>query len=152
VIIGRDLCFQHLISDKHLKIKPSGIPDSGKGLFAVNTKKPENAIIFHKNDKIIPYTGENIPKSEIIKRYSDKTAPYGLELSQKNNIDCACMRTAGALANTSNKKSELNAFFSGNSHHALLKASKNIKNNQEILVDYGPTYKLNEKGVIFFTK
>ena len=70
VCIGLPYCFSHLASLKHLKIKPSTIPNAGKGLFAIDNTKRPNAVIFNQNAVICEYNGEIIDKNELIHRYN----------------------------------------------------------------------------------
>ena len=67
VCIGTPFCWQHLASEKKLKIKQSNIANAGKGLFAWNPKNP-NEVIFKRarttrfqntpGQKIVEYAGE----------------------------------------------------------------------------------------------
>ena len=56
-VIGCPYCYQHLKSDRHLRIKPSTIHNAGKGLFAEDSTQAPNAIIFRRDDDIIEYIG-----------------------------------------------------------------------------------------------
>lgn len=66
VCIGVPLCWQHLQSDRHLKIKKSGVEGAGKGLFAYEGRGNNNDIVFHNNDKITTYDGERINEHTLI--------------------------------------------------------------------------------------
>lgn len=81
-VIGFELCYQHLRSDKHLRILPSTIPNAGKGLFAMDTTKNDNAIIFRAGDKICDYSGQLINEEQLNERYEDKTASYAVKKKQ----------------------------------------------------------------------
>jgi hypothetical protein len=141
VVMGLPYCWNHLLIEKHLRVKKSTIPHGGKGLYALDNSKG-NEIIFRKGDKIIEYEGERIDEEEINRRYGNTSAPYTLNVDYDENIDCACQRGAGAIANTN--KGHNNAIFdiTGNKKVYLM-ATKNIRNNTEIWCSYGRTYKMN---------
>jgi hypothetical protein len=152
-IIGYEYCYSHLESEKQLKIKDSTIPQAEKGLFAFNRKKAPNETIFKKDQVITEYNGENISPAQKTARYANKTAPYAVEVGRRV-IDSALQRGVGSLANT--KPNHNNASFSvstrNNTPSAKVKATKPIKNNQEIFLSYGRSYKLHDPAVSFTTK
>jgi hypothetical protein len=150
VCIGTPYCYQHLRSEKHLTIKKSNIANAGKGLFAFG---PENQIIFKKDETIIKYIGELIDHREVESRYAEFTAPYTVILKQDEYSDAALERGAGALANQGTKNNaRLGVNFRTKPHYALLKSTRNIRGGEEILLDYGDRYILNEDGVYFITR
>ena len=150
VCIGTPFCWQHLASEKKLKIKESNIPNAGKGLFAWNPKNP-NDVIFKRaratrfqntpGQKIIEYAGELIDEEELNERYSNQTAPYGIEINNDRYEDAALIRGIGAIANHSRRN---NARFDVSRNRIILRATKNIKHNEEILVNYGRNYRFDE--------
>lgn len=158
VVIGQPFCWVHLLSHKHLRIKPSLIPNAGNGLFAVDKTKTANAVIFKKGEKIIDYIGERLDRNELDERYKEFTAPYTLTVKKtppEEYIDSACYRGAGALANHSSKpNAQLKSYYNHSARKmtGYLRAEKNIKNNTEILVDYGDEYFLDEENVHHTTK
>jgi len=116
VIIGLDLCYSHLLSLKHLRIKPSTIPEAGRGLFARNPKVAKDAIIFKTGDVIADYIGETLTAIQLRQRYHGHTAPYTIQLSVGKNPpatsvyeDCALVRGYAALCNQALRKREQNA-------------------------------------------
>ena len=142
VAIGVDRCFQHR---GDLKVKQSLIPNAGKGLFAYDRESPNgNSIVYRPDEKIIEYLGERINKDELNRRYGDdkNTAPYGLKINNNLFIDSATRRGIASLANKPSPHKQPNAKLSVNTttHNASLKATKNIRNNQEILTSYGNNY------------
>jgi len=150
-VIGFEYCYSHLLSVKNLRIKPA---EFGKGLFAQKRKAEENEILFRKGDKIIEYKGETIDQNELDERYGDNTAPYGMRINKDTMIDAACKRGIGSLANHSARKA--NATYieirtQGKITGVKIVANKNIRNNTEILVNYGRDYRFNE-NVSFHTK
>ena len=152
-IIGYEMCHSHLGSEKFLKIKDSTIPQAEKGLFAFDRKKGPNETIFKKDQVITQYNGETITQAEKQNRYGNKTAPYAVQVGRRI-IDSALQRGVGSLANT--RPAHNNATFSvstrNNIPSAKLKATKPIKNNQEIFLSYGPAYALHDPSVSFVTK
>lgn len=150
-VIGSPYCYTHLAYKHHLTIKKSTIPNAGNGLFAVDPLSSDKSdIIYRKGDTIIKYFGEIINLNELIARYADKTGPYVVQMSQNRYMDAAKIRGVGSLANTLPNNN--NATLSVSHNSVSLKATKNIKNGDEILLSYGRGYKLNENGVDFQTK
>lgn len=155
VIIGLDLCYSHLLSVKHLRIKPSTIPEAGRGLFALNPKVAKDAIIFKTGDVIADYIGETLSNIQLRQRYHGHTAPYTIQLAVGKNPpatsvyeDCALVRGYAALCNQALRKREQNARLRVNTrlkpHRAQLVAMKNIRNDCEVLTHYGEMYEFDE--------
>lgn len=154
--IGTPFCWSHLLNKKKLRIKTSGIPRAGKGLYAQANRSANDktTVVFAKNKEIINYTGDIIDNEELTRRYdldedNQFTAPYGFELKKKESfVDSACNRGVAALVNHKSF-SKANATFvktrrNGRVTGITLKAKKNITNNQEIFASYGTEY--NRKG------
>jgi hypothetical protein len=153
VCIGTFYCFTHLQSEKHLKIKTSNIEGAGKGLFAFS--KTDDELLFRKDETIIKYVGELIHADELVHRYADKTGSYALKIKENDYEDSALIRGVGSIANTAPHLCDNNtrlAVCYRKPQYAMLKATKNIYNGDEILCDYGPYYTLHENGVYFTTK
>ena len=150
-IIGYEYCYTHLEKEKELKIKDSTIPQADKGLYAFNHTKPANEILFRRDQTITDYNGQHINEAQLNQRYGEYTAPYTVRINQNYYVDSALKRSVGSLANTSNNN---NARLSTNTVNKTikLKATKPIRNNQEIFVSYGRAYQLNEPNVRFATK
>ena len=145
-VIGSPYCTTHLAYKHHLKIKTSLIPNAGKGLFAVDPLSSDNnEILFHNGDTICQYKGKMIDHAELIQRYSNKTPPYVVGVSANAYEDGARIRGIGSIANKNPNHS--NATISVYRGRASLRATKNIKNGQEIYLSYGKQYKLNQPGV-----
>lgn len=142
--IGFSLCYQHLASDAHVKIAFATNPEHGKGLFATNGTS-NNDVVFKKDERIIQYNGEVLNKEELDERYggdAKDTAPYGYHVNKDKFIDSACLRSAGSLANHKPLR-EANAklyFYTGDKN-VYIRATKEIRNNEEIFVNYGRYYK-----------
>ena len=146
VVIGLPLCFQHTSSVYHLKIKTSTISNAGLGLFAYDTTKADGAVIFKDGDKICPYFGEVIDNEELEHRYGEYTAPYGIQIKRNLYEDTAAQRGIGSLINHK-IRSRSNCKFSVYRDNISIKATKNIRNNQELFINYGAEYQFNEAGV-----
>ena len=161
-VIGSPYCSTHLAYNHHLKIKTSNIPNAGKGLFAINPLKnaDPNAVLFRNRQTIIRYNGEVIDAEELQARYGRYTAPYGLEVSEEGlpeedriYEDGACKRGCGNIANQANDVINNNSELTIHPREgwARLTATKNIKNGDEILCNYGGNYRY-EAGVTHTTK
>ena len=145
---GVVLCHQHRKS-VNLKVKKSGIPRAGKGLFAW---EPSNdGVVFKKGDTVGYYRGELLSKQNVDKRYGKTgNAPYTVATSRSSvvgnnnkHIDAGCKRGLMSLANGSRGMSGANARFIDNirpDKTIAVKATKNIRHNKEIVVHYGKLY------------
>lgn len=153
-VIGVPFCWIHLLKDRHLRIKDSNIQGAGKGLFAIDKSRPVGEILFRKNDKITNYDGEILTREILTQRYGEYTAPYGVEVNYNHNIyeDGACKRGVGNLVNHQSQ-AQTNAKLSTNKNRnrIILIATKNIRNGQEIFVNYGSDYAFNE-GTRYYTR
>lgn len=153
-VIGLPYCWTHLKTILKLKIKTSTIPNSGDGVF-VDAGKVENGNrpIFKEGDIITEYKGETINDTEKQRRYGNKNAPY--TAYKKNGVyeDGAINRGIGSMINRADNVHPANAELSYNARLQKLniKARKNIKNNEEILMPYGNRYAMNEQGVSYKT-
>ena len=145
VIIGAPICWQHLKSQMFLEVNNSTINGAGKGLFARKPSAPDNEIIFKKGDFIANYSGQIITQEELLRRYGDYTAPYGMELSKKSRLieDAALARGVGSLINHKPRGANVK-FIRGRNNRVRLHATKNIKNNDELFTNYGREYRFNE--------
>ena len=151
VCIGMPYCYMHLKFKHFLCIKQSSIPNSGMGVFACNQKLPEGAIIFKKNERICYYDGEIISKEVLEDRYTkDYTAPYALEINKNRFEDGATHVGVGALINHKpmSKSNCRLSITGGKNRKGQIIATKNIKNNTELFLNYGKQYDLNQEGVI----
>lgn len=149
-VIGSPYCCTHLQYKHYLKIKTSLISNSGKGLFVTDPQdSTHREIIFDKGEIIVKYCGEIIDLHELEDRYGAHTAPYAVKISNNRFEDCAKTRGVGSLANT--KAGDNNATFSIYRGFASLRATKNIRNGDEIYLSYGPAYGLHKHGVEYGT-
>lgn len=144
VCIGSPYCFSHLLYIKHLRIKTSTIPNAGKGLFAVDPMTAEHIIVFRAGDTIIEYTGEVISDAQKQQRNGNHTAVYTVQTKKNQHIDCACRRGVGSTANTSPGNNNATLSVNNRNSEVKVKATKNIRNGDEIFISYGNTYRLNQ--------
>ena len=161
-VIGAPYCWIHLLYQKHLRIKDSNIHNAGKGLFVIDKRRANNAIIFREGQTIIRYHGEIINENELIRRYGQFTAPYGIRIRENQNRyeDGAIERGVGSLINHSANERIINCRFGVSTNNKnpelndliIVKAIKNIRNGQELYVNYGDEYNFNEDEVSYDTK
>lgn len=145
-VIGVGLCWQHLLSDKKLRILDT--ENMGKGLFAMDKRQNDNFIIFRPNDLIITYTGgytlDNYEKEDIYGHGT--TAPYAIFLTNNSNHDCASKRCIASLINhipSVHANAEIRIYHGV----ANIRAKKIIRNGDEIMMSYGRSYQLNQNNV-----
>lgn len=126
-------CYQHLEKQEHLKIKKSGIPNAGLGLFTTVKRKP--------GDKVAPYTGKIV-----ITHDPDYGNPYALQVKKHppTFVD-ASVSTAGAgrfSNNCRNGQCRNNAALSYNANQrkASVKAKQVIMPGKEVYTAYGRGY------------
>lgn len=149
-LIGLPMCRPHLEKRYHVEIKQSTIPNAGLGLFVKDRTRDDNEVIFRANDTIVPYSGELLPngRQTILNRYGMNTAPYGIAISEARGDfeDGALRRGVGTLVNHK-PHSQANSrigITNTQPRKAQIKATKNIRNGQEIFASYGNTYNFNE--------
>ena len=147
VCIGLPRCYHHLIAEYHLRIKPSTIPNAGKGLFVNHRTAGANAIVFRANDVICEYMGELTNRDVLQDRYGDFTAPYGLDVTYRIKEDAAFMRGVGSIINHDNARINVEFRTSVIRHRLrnVIVATRPIRNGQELFVSYGPDYMFNEE-------
>jgi hypothetical protein len=139
-------CHIHLPKEYGVKVKQSTIPQAGKGLFA--TKE------FKVNELICPLWGNEKSIQQHDQEYgNNNTAPYSVQLNRNTIIDGSCKRYVGHNANTklnadgSSSLQRSNAKISINrrsTYKINLKATKTIKEGDEIFVYYGNEYQIPE--------
>jgi hypothetical protein len=141
-IIGIPLCWIHLETQSHLKIKESLIPDIGKGLFALNKRLGNNAVVFPRGAIIVEYIGQIINEDILDERYANHTAVYAMNLPNGDISDSACRRGVSSLINHKAGR-ESNCRFDEDPNDdtkVVVRATKNIRNNEELYVNYGRGY------------
>jgi len=134
------ILFLHTFVDMSLQVKPSTIPDSGKGLF---TKTP-----IKKGETVVEYTGEIVTWKTCQKR-NEKQEGFGgyyFYISEKRCIDA--QYDLNALARYANDAAGFsripgirnNCRYEVIKNKAYIVASRNIKPGEEIFVAYGRDY------------
>lgn len=159
-------CWQHLKLRAHLRVGRTTLvdPETGtrfpfRGLFACNAKTP-GRVVFKNGDIITPYVGEVVSADELEERYpGNDVAPYaedmevdvgmdGDERDELGFVDGACVRGVASLANDAlNGRCMRNGvrlvcrtnarFWSGGGNYPELKATRGIRDGEEIFVAYG---------------
>lgn len=147
VIIGTPYCFQHLASNMHLKIKDSTIPNAGKGLFCY--APGYDGVVFAKGKWILPYSGDELNREQLIERYGEtSTKPYVLQVGPDRYLDAATYRSAAGLINHDHEEYANCKFALHPQVKSIwVQATKNIKDGDELTIDYGASYKHNVKNV-----
>jgi hypothetical protein len=165
-VIGTPYCREHLRKIRKISIRKSTIPNSGNGLFADEPGKLQSRgdIVFRKKDIITKYDGQRMTEEEVDDRYGDDdavTGPYvvrvpihGIRTRKRGNkrvqeryrigwsyLDGATKRGVGNLANMAMRKSDNNAELK--KENAALEATKDIRQGDEIFVDYGDDYRFD---------
>ena len=121
-----------------LKVKRSGIPKAGKGLYTKRDIK--------KGERIVEYLGEIITDKEVGKRAERDLYGYVFHVSKKKCIDA--FYDMEALARYANDAKGLikikgitnNAYYDVWKNRGWIMAEKNIKAGSEIFVSYGAEY------------
>jgi hypothetical protein len=125
-------------SDTMLYVKPSVLPNSGKGLF---TKAP-----IKRGKDVIEYKGEIIPWSECLEREEKGQGGYFMYVTSKHCIDARPTKENMArYANdakgfTKSEGVRNNSFYEMRGKRVFIVARKNIPEGSEILVGYGKEY------------
>ena len=141
-------CWMHTLADENLRVKQSHIKEAGKGLYAqkgfrLNKSNKSNEVVFKKGATIGPYTGK-ILSAEQVKRLLKSKRTYILQENPNRFID-AVKTNSGATryANDCRASNKAKGQCKGNNakfSNAKVKATKNIKNSEEIFVSYGADY------------
>lgn len=132
-------CWQHSRSLLNLRIKKSGIPGAGNGLFTTIDRR--------KGDTVAEYTGKVVPASKFL---DDKyKSAYGYQVDKNTVIDAKSTQSAlGRYANDCRSRARgcktNNAKFAKHKRRGKwsvrLKAKRNIKKGEEVFVSYGRSY------------
>lgn len=133
-------CYSHRRFITGLRVSKSNIPLAGLGLFTTRAFKEGSVITY--------YTGDLLEKRMLDE--DESGSEYIFEASKNFIIDAARTNTAdGRLINDSKLQSKANVKFSADyrGRKVTLKAIKNIKAGEELLVWYGREYWSKEDGV-----
>jgi SET domain-containing protein len=123
---------------------PSTIPQAGKGLFVLDKKQPIGTVLIKKAQTVCPYGGELIDKDTLEKRYGNKTAPYAVQLSKTSFRDGGCARGVGSLLNHDSRRANVTFSVNQNSKTVSIKATRNLKNGEELFINYGREYTMRD--------
>jgi len=149
-------CWIHTLAEDKLKVKKSHIKEAGKGLYAQKGRsKKDKSTVFKKGSTIAEYTGEILTRDQVNRMPVNQRA-YILQHNNNRYIDAVKTNSGPArYANdcrASNKaKGECtgnNSKFTQSRHKMNLKATKNIKNTDEIFVSYGSSYWSKERSKV----
>ena len=131
--IGLYFCWSHTRSLLNLKVKAS---NHGKGLFACKRLAKDDDVLFRKGDVVVHYNGELVNINDRVPG-DNCTAPYAFDTE-----DAACHRGLGSLANDprgSGRRSNVE-FVEDRRGRVMLRATRTIRDGDEILVNYGNEY------------
>ena len=171
-LIGLYKCYIHLLSDHCLRIQPSAflqnINVEGLGLYAkfrpigtrpIVYKYPttfhritNRRKIYGEGDQICAYNGESISNAILNHRYHGQTAPYGVKINGNLYEDAATHRGMGSLINHTTR-TRSNCRFSVDNLHGIvnIKCTRNIYEDDELLLNYGNRFIWNQPGVLTAT-
>ena len=125
---------------EYIMIKKSSIPGAGQGVFATETIK--------KGKNLGEYSGARLNLDQFLKK---KNTDYCFEINRKNKkpiyVDGKIRGSWLSKINgakTSKEKKKINVFAYQYNEKIYFKTTKNIKNGQELLIDYGNSYWFDE--------
>lgn len=157
VSIGLPYCKIHLQQKLNVTIKET---NKGNSVFSIqNDNINIDNIIFKKDLVMFIYDGEQMSIDEVNKRYGiNNTAPYVVHSLVKTinlealYIDSSLIRSIGSLINCSDNQNKANLKLKNIGENAYFVAINDIYNDEELLFDYGSSYKMNQNGIKFLTK
>lgn len=120
------------------------MPEAGKGLFVLDKKQPTGTVLIKKDQTVCPYGGDLIDKATLDERYGDKTAPYAVQLSKNRFRDGGCARGVGSLINHDSRRANVAFSLNQNTKTVSIKATRNLKNGEELFVNYGREYQMRD--------
>ena len=132
--VSGSLCWIHTRRQYHLRVKPSTIPNAGRGLFAATAD-------FRKGQQIVPYSGDVLTRAQYEQRYPNDDGEYVFKVNNNRYIDARSTQSAvGRYANRCTGTGlPCNARITG-AQHPNLKATRLIHDGDEILVPYGGSF------------
>ena len=147
-LYGLPLCWQHVRAVYRVLAKDSDVVPGERGLFAHDATAPPHAIVFRPGDRIIPYDGHAMSKHALDQRYPGHT-PGVYALCEGNAcVDAGCRRGWASFANGTNTEMRANRGVQANAEYTydsnlrqfFIVATKAIRNNGKIIVNYGDDY------------
>ena len=141
-----------------LEIKDS---EYGKGVFAKANPIPVDGgrrrtrnnnhrqPVFRSGEEIIEYGGERIAKAELLARYGKNTAPYAIEMGNRNQTyqDGACVRTIGTVINHNARNPNVEFSQTHNGSRITITALRDIYNGDQLYANYGDDYEFEDNVV-----
>ena len=157
VSIGLPYCKIHLQQKLNVTIKET---NKGNSVFSIqNDNIKIDNIIFKKDLVMFIYDGEQMSIDEVNKRYGiNNTAPYVVHSLVKTinlealYIDSSLFRSIGSLINCSDNQNKANLKLQNIGENVYFVTINDIYNDEELLFDYGASYKMNQNGIKFSTK
>lgn len=157
VCVGIPYCRYHMQEAVKLEIKDS---EYGKGVFAKadpipvdgrrRTRRNNNRQpVFRSGEDIIEYGGERIARAELLTRYGKNTAPYAIEMGNRNQTyqDGACVRTIGTVINHNARNPNVEFSQTHNGSRITITATRNIYNGDQLYANYGDDYEFEDNVV-----
>lgn len=160
VCVGIPYCRYHMQQAVKLEIKDS---EYGKGVFAKadpiqedggrrrtrNNNNNNRQPVFRSGVEIIEYGGERITKAELHTRYGKNTAPYAIEMGNRNQNyhDGACVRTIGTLINHNARNPNVEFSQAHNGSPITITATRDIYDGQQLYANYGDDYEFEDNVV-----
>ena len=125
-------CFHHTRRDEGLRVKASAVTEAGLGLYTTRPMK--------KGTSITKYTGEELTRAQVDRRYGDETAQYTLCRSAQSCRDARRSDEPGMARwiNDSRGTAMRNNVRLTSAYTA--KATRNIAANRELFASYGREY------------
>ena len=151
-VIGYGLCWQHLLKEKHLRIRTSTIPGAGKGLFCLDPTRRSGEVIYRTNEKILQYGGEVLTRHELDERYpGDVTAPYTVQNHRQMFEDAALERSPAAIINHKPRRQCNCELITQRNNLCAIRTTRPIQNGDELFCNYGNEYHIDEPDVMYRT-
>ena len=124
-------CWQHMKKHKKLRIKKSGVPNGGLGLYTTER--------IRKGKSIGKYKGEKMSRAQVDARYRGKRGDYVLCKSKKKCIDGRKSNSSAVrfVNDSRGTKKRNNTKLTGS---FTAKATRNIPQNSELFAAYGRDY------------
>jgi SET domain-containing protein len=147
--IGVPMCWQHLRSERYLRVKESTISGAGKGAFVDKPRQRAGEPVFANGSRVIEYDGELVTKAQTSARYGesdDNTAPYTAGVDWRYDEDASCRRGVGSIINHNQAQPNVELLVEGvagrRSQKVVLVATRDIYNGEELFVNYGTAFRM----------
>ena len=171
VVRGVGYCRAHLLSQVGLYVAQSLLPGAGDGLFAGRDFAKHEEVTGYKIPPLcatgaqscsLPYYGEVLPAAEMSRRFGQGNSQYAIDTKyyakdpakqaamdeQDVLIDASCLRGYAAYINHNPAKANLMivnfAYKEFMGAFPLLLFTKNVREGEELYLDYGAAYKMGD--------